>query len=108
MISINELLISLNELLISIKKWILYPYLLISINEFFISIIHLLISNVKTAGHTFPHFSENVPHFWLYFEKKVPNNRDNFKRQKETLCVMVGPQYMDFRLYDENSSSNGR
>ena len=32
----------------------------------------------------FPHFLENVPHFWLYFEKqKIHENRDNSWRQKD-------------------------
>ena len=38
----------------------------------------------------FPHFLENVPHFWLYFEKqKIPENRDNSWRQKEFVCVIL-------------------
>ena len=34
----------------------------------------------------FPHFCENVPHFWLYFEiTKIAENRNNFSCT-ETFC----------------------
>ena len=34
----------------------------------------------------FPHFCENVPHFWLYFEiTKISENRNNFTRT-DTFC----------------------
>ena len=38
----------------------------------------------------FPHFCENVPHFWLYFEiKKIAENRNNFScRPTETLIFV--------------------
>ena len=35
----------------------------------------------------FPHFCQNVPHFWLYFEiAKIAENRNNFSCIKETFC----------------------
>ena len=36
----------------------------------------------------FPHFCQNVPHFWLYFEiTKIAENRNNISC---TLCENVG------------------
>ena len=38
----------------------------------------------------FPHFCENVPHFWLYFEiTKIAENRNNFPCT-ETFCCENG------------------
>ena len=56
----------------------------------------------------FLHFSQNVPHFWLYFEKQI------FLQ----IVIILAPErnfvrngsftVKDFRLYDETSSSKGR
>ena len=37
----------------------------------------------------FPHFSEDVPHFLLYFERKIPENRDNSLHRKDFVCVNI-------------------
>ena len=56
----------------------------------------------------FPHFLENVPHFWLYFEKqKIPENRDILGARKKCVCNSSFT-LKDFCLNDKISSSTGR
>ena len=57
----------------------------------------------------FPHFFQNVPHFWLYFEKQIFLQVVIILLAPERNCVRNGSfTVKDFRLYDETSSSKGR
>ena len=42
------------------------------------SILHTYDPMGNPAFASFPHFCENVPHIWLYFEKKFFKNGGNF------------------------------
>ncbi len=46
----------------------------------------------QSCGTYFPHFFENVLHFWLYFENFL-KNRVNCWRKKVILCVMLVSHY---------------
>ena len=54
----------------------------------------------------FSHFPENIPHFWLYIEKTLPETRDNFLAPGRNFVHNF--TINGFRLYDENRSSKGR
>ena len=59
----------------------------------------------------FPHsriFFQNVPHFWLYFEKQIFLQIVIFLAPDRHFVRNGSFTVKDFRLYDENSSSKGR
>ena len=56
----------------------------------------------------FPHFSENVQHFWLYFEKRIFLQIVIFLAPERHFVRNGSFTVKDFRLYDETSSSKGR
>ena len=56
----------------------------------------------------FPHFSQNVPHIWLYFEKQIFLQIVIILAPERNVVRNGSFTVKDLRLYDETSSSKGR